>query len=228
MTEMNDMNDMSGRGAGAGDVWSEAVADRPAPAAGSARAGEPAQAGESVQAGEPARDGGAARPGPDGGHERAAGREEWFRARDRERARAAGSRPGAPGPAADPLGTAAEEARRLLRTVRDRVGTEIGRTVVRGGVGGLGQAFGGGRPSRAGDVWGEAVTEHDEYICRACPVCRAKAARRDAGGDVGGHLLAAGGELFAALRGMADAVSRPAPPPRDGDAGTRVEHIDLG
>ncbi len=79
-------------------------------------------------------------------------------------------------------------------------------------------------------MWSEAVAGHDddEYICRACPVCRLKAARRDAGGDVADHLITAGGELFAAFRQAVDAMSRPATPRRPGDTDTRVEHIDLG
>ncbi|MFC4591097.1 hypothetical protein [Sphaerisporangium corydalis] len=175
-----------------------------------------------------------------------AGRDEWLRERDRERAATGDERPGRredrPGPGRpaeraddarddrpDPLASVTQEARRLFDSLQQRVGREIGKGVVKGGVSGLGQAFGGGGRA-AGDVWSEAVAGHDdgEYICRACPVCRMKAARRDAGGDVTDHLISAGGELFAAFRQAVDAVSRPAPPRRPGDTDTRVEHIDLG
>jgi hypothetical protein len=132
----------------------------------------------------------------------------------------------------DPLGSAAEEAMKLLDAVQRRMGREFGKGLVKGGVSGFGSAFGGaGASGRGGDVWSEAVSEdHDEYVCRACPVCRVIAARRDAGGDVTGHLIAAGGELFAAFREAVDALQRPpsrsAEERRSGEP--KVEHIDLG
>jgi hypothetical protein len=162
-------------------------------------------------------------------------RDEWFRDRDDVRhGEAVRDVPDVP----DVLGSVAGEARKLFDSLQQRVGREIGKGIVKGGVSGLGQglgqAFGGGGGARpSGDVWGEAVAGHDddEYICRACPVCRLKAARREAGGDVGDHLIAAAGELFAAFRQAVDAVSRPAepgPPGGPGGTDTRVEHIDLG
>lgn len=132
----------------------------------------------------------------------------------------------------DPLGSAAEEAMKLLDAVQRRMGREFGKGLVKGGVSGFGSAFGGSGAGRADDVWSEAVSDGhgDEYICRACPVCRVIAARREAGGDVTGHLIAAGGELFAAFREAVDALQRPAARPagerRDGEP--KVEHIDLG
>ncbi|MEN3535670.1 hypothetical protein AAH991_11200 [Microbispora sp. ZYX-F-249] len=132
----------------------------------------------------------------------------------------------------DPLGSAAEEAMKLLDAVQRRMGREFGKGLVKGGVSGFGAAFGGGGAGgRGDDVWSEAVSDdHDEYVCRACPVCRVIAARREAGGDVTGHLVAAGGELFAALRQAVDALQRPPSRPagerRPGDS--TVEHIDLG
>jgi hypothetical protein len=130
----------------------------------------------------------------------------------------------------------ADEAMRLFDSLQRRIGTEFGKGMgqglgkgfVKGGVSGLNQAFGGGRAPSA-DVWSEAVSDHhddEEYICRACPVCRAKAAARESGGDVTDHLVAAGGELLAAFRQAFDVVTRPQrATPRDRD---RVEHIDLG
>ncbi|MBE3009243.1 DUF5304 family protein [Microbispora sp. NEAU-D428] len=132
----------------------------------------------------------------------------------------------------DPLGSAAEEAMKLLDAVQRRMGREFGKGLVKGGVSGFGSAFGGsGASGRGGDVWSEAVSEeHDEYVCRACPVCRVIAARREAGGDVTGHLIAAGGELFAAFREAVDALQRPSSRStgerRSGEP--KVEHIDLG
>ncbi|MEO3812347.1 hypothetical protein ABGB17_25395 [Sphaerisporangium sp. B11E5] len=131
----------------------------------------------------------------------------------------------------DPLAGAVDEARRFLGSIQRRIGREIGKGVVQGGVAGLGHSLGQGfGRSGGGDVWSDAVAErHDEeYICRACPVCRLKAARRDAGADVTDHLIAAGGELFAAVRQAVEAVSRPPAPRSSGDTGTRVQHIDLG
>ncbi|MCT9930136.1 DUF5304 domain-containing protein [Planotetraspora sp. A-T 1434] len=141
----------------------------------------------------------------------------------------------------DQLGSAAEEALKLLDALQQRVGREFGKGLVKGGVSGLGGAVGGriggafgggGGASRTDDVWSEAVAggHDDEYICRACPVCRVIAARKEAGGDVADHLMAAGGELFAAVRQAFDALQRASTgsaesrPPRE----PRVEHIDLG
>ncbi|WP_327583259.1 DUF5304 domain-containing protein [Nonomuraea sp. NBC_00507] len=125
----------------------------------------------------------------------------------------------------DPIGTVADEARKLFESIQGRATRQVGKTV-------LNSFTGGGRRDR--DVWEEAVSEpHDEYICRACPLCRAIAARRESGADVTGHLMAAGGELFAAFRGALDALSRPAPSTQQRERDNRdrredVEHIDLG
>ncbi|MEW9527904.1 hypothetical protein [Microbispora sp. NPDC049125] len=137
----------------------------------------------------------------------------------------------------DPLGSAAEEAFKLLDAVQQRVGREFGKGLVKGSMSGFGSAFGGAGAGRgagaspAADVWSEAVGEGhgDEYICRACPVCRVIAARKEAGGDVADHLFAAGGELFAALRQAVDALQRPASrgPGGERPEGPRVERIDL-
>jgi hypothetical protein len=127
----------------------------------------------------------------------------------------------------DPIGTVTDEARKLFDTIQGRATRQVGRTV-------LNSFTGGGGGQRDKDVWSEAVSEpHAEYICRACPVCRAIAAQRESGSDVTGHLVAAGGELFAAFRQTIDALSRPAPRrPRDDQSGEQgrdnVEHIDLG
>ncbi|GAA1517056.1 hypothetical protein GCM10009677_57950 [Sphaerisporangium rubeum] len=141
---------------------------------------------------------------------------------------------------ADPLAGAVDEARKFLGSIQRRIGREIGKGMVEGSVAGIGQTLGFGRPAgrpAAGDVWSDAVAErHDEeYICRACPVCRMKAARREAGADVTDHLIAAGGELFAAVRQAVVVVSRPPAPGASGATGgssgdrdTRVQHIDLG
>ncbi|MEV6981359.1 hypothetical protein AB0M95_08895 [Sphaerisporangium sp. NPDC051017] len=161
-------------------------------------------------------------------------RDEWFRSRDE--LRQGESRQDDPvRDIPDALGSVAGEARRLFDSLQERVGREIGKGFVKGSVSGLGQglgqALGGGGGGRtSGDVWSEAVAGHDddEYICRACPVCRLKAARREGGGDVGDHLITAAGELFAAFRQAVDAVSRPARPGRPGGTDTRVQHIDLG
>lgn len=126
----------------------------------------------------------------------------------------------------DPIGTVADEARKLFDSLQGRATRQMGKTVF--------NSFTGGGGRKEQDVWSEAVAEpHDEYICRACPVCRAIAAQRESGGEVTGHLVAAGGELFAAFRGALDSLSRPASPRGSRDDRSRedrqdVEHIDLG
>ncbi|MEV0592651.1 DUF5304 family protein [Nonomuraea cavernae] len=129
----------------------------------------------------------------------------------------------------DPIGSVADEARKLFDTIQGRATRQVGRTVFK--------SFTGGGGRRDTDVWSEAVADpQEEYICRACPVCRAMAAQRESGSDVAGHLVAAGGELFAAFRQTLDTLSRPAPrrPRDDGDrrdddhGRDHVEHIDLG
>ncbi|WP_214103645.1 hypothetical protein [Acrocarpospora catenulata] len=131
----------------------------------------------------------------------------------------------------DPLGAAADEAKRLFDSLQQRVGREIGKGFVRGAGSGFGGMFAPPPPTtRQEDVWAEAVSGHDheEYICRACPVCRVIAARKekDARGDVTDHLIAAGGELLAAFRQAVDALQGPPAPRRPDDP--KVEHIDLG
>lgn len=125
----------------------------------------------------------------------------------------------------DPFGAAAGDAMKFLDALQQRVGRELGKGFVKGAGGAF--SSGGSRP-RQGDVWSDAVSGHDheEYICRACPVCRVIAARKDSGGDVTDHLVAAGGELLAAFRQAVDALQRPAAERRTGDS--KVEHIDLG
>lgn len=136
------------------------------------------------------------------------------------------------GHATNPLGSAAEEALKLFDAVQRRVGRELGKGLVKGGISGFGAAFGGsGGGAHTGDVWSEAVAgSHDEqYICRACPICRMIAAQREhgAGSDITGHLVAAGGELFAAFRQMVEVLQRPEPGTARRDGPPR-EHIDLG
>ncbi|GLW10525.1 hypothetical protein Misp01_56530 [Microtetraspora sp. NBRC 13810] len=129
----------------------------------------------------------------------------------------------------DPVASVADEAMRLFGAVQDRAAREIGRGLLKGTAAGLGQALGGGgRKER--DVWEEAVSAHDEdeYICRACPVCRAIAAQRESGTGVTDHLAAAGGELFAAFRQAVDVIARPSEPRRPREDPPDVEHIDLG
>lgn len=133
----------------------------------------------------------------------------------------------------DPFGSAADEALKLLDALQQRVGRELGKGFVKGAFSGVAGTTQRPRTTSAPqDVWSEAVSGHDheEYICRACPVCRVIAARRDAGGDVGDHLMAAGSELLAAFRQAVDSLQRPATPrgPADPAGDSKVEHIDLG
>lgn len=150
--------------------------------------------------------------------------------------------PGAGQTPRDPLGSVAEEAMKLFDALQQRVVREVSKSVVKGGaragMSGLGQALGTGRSAPSADVWSEAVAEshphgEQEYICRACPICRMKAASRESGGEVTDHLVAAGGELFAAFRQAFEALQRPAPGSRsrerrDDGGSSGVQHIDLG
>ncbi|MEV7011065.1 DUF5304 family protein [Streptosporangium sp. NPDC051022] len=131
----------------------------------------------------------------------------------------------------DPLGSAAEEAFKLFEALQQKATRELRKNLIRGTVSGFGNAFSGGGGGNDRDVWGEAVAEHDEYICRACPICRAMAAQRESGSAVTDHLMQAGSELFAAFRSAVDGLNRPSPEQRARErdrAETPVEHIDLG
>jgi hypothetical protein len=77
---------------------------------------------------------------------------------------------------------------------------------------------GGGRSGSA-DVWSEATSEAwGEHFatgapeCRYCPICRAIAASRASGPDVVGHVVAAGEQLYAAVRDAVAGFERTRPP----------------
>ncbi|MEU8796654.1 hypothetical protein [Spirillospora sp. NPDC048819] len=78
-------------------------------------------------------------------------------------------------------------------------------------------AGGGGRDRDTGeDVWGRATAEEPRIAtgapeCRDCPVCRAIAMKREAGGDVGRHLHEAGQSLLAAALDVVAAFDRTRP-----------------
>ncbi|MFJ2029255.1 hypothetical protein [Streptosporangium sp. NPDC087985] len=132
----------------------------------------------------------------------------------------------------DPLGSATEEAFKLFEALQQRAARELGKNVIKGTMSGFGGAFssGGGRGGDR-DVWEEAVSEHDEYICRACPICRAMAARRESGEAVADQVIQAGSELFAVFKSAVDGLTKPSPGQRARERGreeTPVEHIDLG
>jgi hypothetical protein len=133
----------------------------------------------------------------------------------------------------DPLSAATEEAFKLFETFQQKAARELRKNLIKGTMTGFGNAFSGGEGGRgkSQDVWEEAVSEHDEYICRACPVCRAMAAQRESGGAVTDHLMQAGTELFAAFKSAVDGLNKPSPTQRARERGqeeTPVEHIDLG
>ncbi|GAA3509364.1 hypothetical protein FHR32_005686 [Streptosporangium album] len=131
----------------------------------------------------------------------------------------------------DPLGSAAEEAFKLFDALQQRAARELRKNLVRGTMAGFGGAFSGGSGRGGRDVWEEAVSEHDEYICRACPVCRAMAAQRESGTAVTDNLMQAGSELFSVFKSAVDGLNRPSPAQRARERGrdeTPVEHIDLG
>ncbi|NDU75037.1 hypothetical protein GWI34_20755 [Actinomadura sp. DSM 109109] len=93
-----------------------------------------------------------------------------------------------------------------------------------------------GRDDPAGSVWDRATADEptDEPAgepaggphiatgapeCRDCPVCRAIAVRREAGGDVGRHLREAGRSLAAAALDVVAAFERTRAPDRAREAG---------
>ncbi|WP_433376900.1 hypothetical protein [Streptosporangium sp. CA-115845] len=129
----------------------------------------------------------------------------------------------------DPLGTAAEEAFKLFDTLQQKAARELRKNLIKGTMTGFGSAFSGGGRGRERDVWEEAVSEPEEYICRACPVCRAMAAQRESGAAVTDHLMQAGTELFAAFKSAVEGLGKPTPGQRTREReDTPVEHIDLG
>lgn len=127
----------------------------------------------------------------------------------------------------DPLGSLAEEAKKLFGALQDRAAREVGKVVIKNTAGGIGQILSGGGQRR--DVWEEAVAAHeDEYVCRACPICRVIAAQRESGASVADHLVAAGGELLAAFRQAVDTLTRPSAPRRPREDDPDVRHVDPG
>ncbi|MFF5204746.1 hypothetical protein [Streptosporangium sp. NPDC000396] len=131
----------------------------------------------------------------------------------------------------DPLSSATEEAFKLFEALQQKAARELRKNLIKGTMTGFGGTFSSGGRGRSQDVWGEAVSEHDEYICRACPVCRAMAAQRESGGVVADHLMQAGSELFAAFKSAVDGLNKPSPSQRARERNqeeTPVEHIDLG
>jgi hypothetical protein len=77
----------------------------------------------------------------------------------------------------------------------------------------------GGAPK--GDVWSDATSEAwGEHFatgaaeCRYCPVCRAIAASRESGPEVLSHVMAAGEQLYSAVREAMAGFERTRPRPR--------------
>ena len=125
--------------------------------------------------------------------------------------------PGAPGGPDEPVGSAAEEAAKLLGAVSDWArerqhewGTDLGSAV--GGLAGQAAAA-------AHDIDAHIATGAEE--CRYCPVCRAVQAFRGASPEVKEHLAAAATSLAQAAAAM---LATAVPEQR---RGTGVEHIDL-
>ncbi|SNR88522.1 hypothetical protein SAMN05216276_100113 [Streptosporangium subroseum] len=154
-------------------------------------------------------------------------RSEWA-GRDERAGRTRSERTGSD---RDPLSAATEEAFKLFETLQQKAARELRKNLIKGTMSGFGSAFSGGGRGKSQDVWEEAISEHDEYICRACPVCRAMAAQRESGGAVTDHLMQAGTELFAAFKSAVDGLNKPSSAQRARERGqeeTPVEHIDLG
>lgn len=78
-----------------------------------------------------------------------------------------------------------------------------------------------GGTSSKGDVWSEATSEAwgDHFAtgapeCRYCPVCRAIAASRESGPEVLSHVMAAGEQLYSAVREAMAGFERTRPRPQ--------------
>jgi hypothetical protein len=206
--------------------------------AGGTQRSEPAERAESTERAErterPGRDERAERTGRDERAERSGRdeRSEWA-GRDERAGRTRSERTGSEraGSDRDPLSAATEEAFKLFETLQQKAARELRKNLIKGTMSGFGSAFSGGGRGKNQDVWEEAISEHDEYICRACPVCRAMAAQRESGGAVTDHLMQAGTELFAAFKSAVDGLNKPSSAQRARERGqeeTPVEHIDLG
>lgn len=100
-----------------------------------------------------------------------------------------------------------------------------------------------GRSGRRDDVWSRATREDHPRIatgapeCQYCPICRtiaASRASRESGGDVAGHVMNAGQELFAAMREVLAAYDRSghdrsrAHPPARRREGSGGDPVDIG
>jgi hypothetical protein len=204
--------------------------------AGGTQRSEPAERAEPTERAEraerPGRDERAERSGRDERTERTArsGRDERSEWAGRDE-RAGQTRSERTGNDRDPLSAATEEAFKLFETLQQKAARELRKNLIKGTMSGFGSAFSGGGRGKNQDVWEEAISEHDEYICRACPVCRAMAAQRESGGAVTDHLMQAGTELFAAFKSAVDGLNKPSSAQRARERGqdeTPVEHIDLG
>jgi hypothetical protein len=75
--------------------------------------------------------------------------------------------------------------------------------------------------ARKDDVWSEATSEAwGEHIatgaaeCRYCPVCRAIAASRESGPEILSHVMAAGEQLYSAVREAMAGFERTRPRPQ--------------
>lgn len=110
-----------------------------------------------------------------------------------------------PGDPGDPVGSAAEEAVRLLGALGASLGSSVGEW--------------------AHDL-GHSVDEHlatGAPECRYCPVCRTVHVLREASPEVRAHLAAAASSL---MQAAASVLAAAATPPGSGRSAT-VERIDL-
>lgn len=130
-----------------------------------------------------------------------------------------GEAPGPAGTAREPVGSAREEAARLLDAVS---------AWAAGALGPPGSTS--GREHAHADGAGGASVPAGSAECRVCPVCSAISAVRGLRPEVVEHLLDAGGSMLAALRAGLELPDRSSPQrPGDGPPGRsgRVERIDI-
>ena len=119
----------------------------------------------------------------------------------------------------EPLGSATEEAARLMAAVQDWAR----RNGLRGEAGGRFAAAGSPDPGAGSTPGHEPGWADGSAACRLCPLCQVIALAREASPEVIDHLGAAADSLFAAARAAMVAHDR-----HQRGSGDHVEWIDIG
>lgn len=136
------------------------------------------------------------------------------------------------GDGAEPIGSAAEEAAKLIDALstwaRDR-GPDLGASLGAGLTAGLAGLA--GHAANVAHAAKDLGAELDDHLatgapeCTYCPICRAVHAVREASPEIKAHLADAAGSLMQAAASVLAAAATPSS--GDGERGDAVEHIDL-